>query len=64
MLDEHGKLKYPTKEMIDELEKMKKKLTEEVPVPGIVKLRVSFMLICHKYFNISSCFCLLFLCYT
>lgn len=62
MLDEHGKLKYPTTEMIAELEKMKTKVTEEVPVQGIVKLRVSFTLMSYKYINISSCFYLL-LCY-
>lgn len=64
MLDEHGKLKYPTKEIIDELEKMKRKSTEDVPVPGIVKLHVSFTLVCYKYFSINSSFCLLLLHYT
>jgi hypothetical protein len=60
MLDEDGKLKYPPKLRRVEVRKADVTQTKELPMPGIVKLRVSYRFASHKYLNTNPNFCLLF----
>jgi hypothetical protein len=60
MLDEDGKLKYPPKLRRVEVKKADVTWIKELPTPGIVKLRVSYTFVSHKYLNSSSNLCLLF----
>jgi hypothetical protein len=58
MLDKDGKLKYPPKVRRVEVKETEVTQIKELPPPGIVRLRVSFIFASHKYLN-----SLLFLCY-
>jgi hypothetical protein len=60
MLDEVGKLKYPPKLRRVEVKKADVTQARELPVPGIVKLHVSYTFASHVYLNSSPNFCLFF----
>jgi hypothetical protein len=53
LLDEDGRLKYPPKFRRVEAKEAEVTQTENLPTPGIVKLRVSFICASNKYLIIS-----------